>query len=189
MKRGSAGPESSPPEATTIIVVPRSTRGEMYGPSSRLLGGDPTRLAQELQRELKRLGCYSQEVNGEWSPATRRAAKDFVDRVNAVLPVHAPDPVLLALLQSERRAVCGATCPAGQDLTKDGRCLPSALLGLPPAKVAALLERGDTRQAAGDATASAPGPANAPAASAQAAHRMRQPSSNFGSWLSGLFGW
>jgi peptidoglycan hydrolase-like protein with peptidoglycan-binding domain len=181
--------EAPPPEAETIIVLPRSPRGEMHVSPHRVLPGDPTRLVLEVQRELKRVGCYSQELNGEWSPATQRAMRDFTERVNAVLPLQAPDLAFLALLQSERTAVCGATCPVGQDLTKDGRCLPTALLALPAAKVAALLERADIKTSAGDTTASTPTPANQTGAAPQAAHRMRHRPGNFGSWLSGLFGW
>jgi hypothetical protein len=142
---------------------------------------------QELQRELKRLGCYLQEINGEWTPASRRAMRDFTERVNAVLPLDAPDPVLLALLRSERKPVCGDTCPEGQVLTKDNRCLPSALLGLSPAKLAALLERTDTKKSVADA--STPPSATPPAASVASAYRARRPSNNLGSWVFGLFGW
>src|SRR5262249_23347521 len=80
-RRGLRAAEVFPAEAVTVIVPPRSTRGVMHVPSAHVLTGDPTRLALEVQRELKRVGCYSQEVTGEWSPATQRAMRDFTDRV------------------------------------------------------------------------------------------------------------
>jgi len=89
--------------------------------------GDRTGIARELQRELKRVGCYGGEVNGTWTPATRKAAKSFTERVNAALPDE-PDLVLLTLVQAQQGEVCGAGCPAGQALAADGRCLPSAML-------------------------------------------------------------
>jgi hypothetical protein len=185
-KRRPLDPEGPVPESTTVIVLPRTTQ-PINLPPPRSFAGDPVGLVREVQRELKRVGCYFQEINGEWSPATRRATKDFMDRVNTVLPLDAPDPVFLALLQSERTVVCGNTCPAGQDLTRDNRCLPSALLALSPPQIAALLERPDTKKLVGDT--SAPQPANPTAASVPSAYRARRRPNNFGSWVFGVFGW
>ena len=100
------------------------------------LADDPVRFVREVQRELKRVGCYSQEIDGEWGPATRRAMKDFTDRANAVLPLDRPDPVLLALLQSQKKVMCGSICAAGQNPTNDNRCPPSALPTTPPPSMA-----------------------------------------------------
>ena len=186
-KRQSPQAEASSPEATSIIVLSRLPRREAIVPPARSFDGDPFRLVQELQRELRRLGCYVQEINGEWTPASRRAMRDFTERVNAVLPLDAPDPVLLALLRSEKKPVCGDACPEGQALTKDNRCLPSALLGLSPPKLAALLERTDTRKSVADA--STPPSAAPPAIPVASAYRARRPSNNPGSWVFGLFGW
>jgi peptidoglycan hydrolase-like protein with peptidoglycan-binding domain len=69
-------------------------------------------LAEDLQRELARVGCYDGQINGVWTAATRQAMKAFLDRVNATLPIHQPDGVLLALVQSQRIKTCGASCPA-----------------------------------------------------------------------------
>jgi len=85
----------------------------------------------EAQKELHRLRCYWGEINGAWTVSTRAAAQKFVDRVNARLPVDAPDGALLALLRSETSAVCGE-CPAGQAADTSGRCLPAALLKKQP---------------------------------------------------------
>jgi len=52
----------------------------------------------------------------------------FADRVNAALPVEQPDQILLALVESHRQATCGASCPRGQGVAEDGRCLPNALI-------------------------------------------------------------
>ncbi|HSR80757.1 MAG TPA: hypothetical protein VLL28_08270, partial [Hyphomicrobiaceae bacterium] len=68
------------------------------------------------------------ELNGVWTPATRRAMKTFTDRVNATLPVDEPDAVLFAMVQSQQERVCGKPCPVDQGLSEDGRCLPNAIL-------------------------------------------------------------
>jgi hypothetical protein len=85
-------------------------------------------LALELQRELRRVGCYEGQLNGTWTSSTRSAMKAFIDRVNAALPVAEPDYVLLALLQSHPDTACGTECPRGQGLNHDGRCIPNAIL-------------------------------------------------------------
>ena len=93
---------------------------------------------------MKRVGCYEGELNGVWTPATRRAMKAFTDRVNATLPVEEPDAILFAMVQGHQDKACGKPCPSGQGLSDDGRCLPNAILakaakkGLPPAAVAQL---------------------------------------------------
>ena len=101
-------------EGTIVIVPPGpSERKLLIKPPNALAGGDPVRLVLELQRELKRVGCYSQEIDGEWGPATRRAMKDLIDRTNAALPLDVPDPVLLALLQDQKRDCLRQHMPQG----------------------------------------------------------------------------
>ena len=90
--------------------------------------GDRASLARELQRELKRVGCYDGEINATWTTSTRRAMKAFTDRVNATLPVEEPDYILLALVQGHHDRACGKPCPAGQSLSEAGRCLSDAIL-------------------------------------------------------------
>lgn len=90
--------------------------------------GDRASLARELQRELQRVGCYTGEINGLWTTSSRMAMKAFTDRVNASLPIDAPDYILLSLVQRHQGKACGANCPGGQSLTEDGRCVPSAVL-------------------------------------------------------------
>ena len=92
------------------------------------LPGDPVSLTRELQRELRRVGCYDGEINGSWTPASRRAMKLFTDRVNASLPMERPDYILLRLVQSSPERVCGAGCPSGQSIVGKGHCLPDAVL-------------------------------------------------------------
>ena len=89
---------------------------------------DGAALTREIQRQLRRVGCYRGDVTGVWSPSVRQAMKALTDRVNASLPVEQPHPVLLAMTQSQAPGICGAACPSGQDRAADGRCLPSALV-------------------------------------------------------------
>ena len=121
-----------------------SERATAAPPRAAAIPRDRDTLARELQKELKRVGCYEGELNGVWTPLTRRAMKAFTDRVNATLPVEEPDAILFAMVQGHQDKVCGKPCPSSQGLSEDGRCLPNAILakaarkGLPPAAVAQL---------------------------------------------------
>ena len=85
-------------------------------------------IGRELQKELKRVGCYAGELNGVWTTSTRQAMKAFTERVNAKLPTNEPDSILLALVQGHPNRVCGAPCPWGQGLSRTLQCTPNALL-------------------------------------------------------------
>jgi hypothetical protein len=90
--------------------------------------GDHEAIALELQKELRRVGCYDGPISGVWTPSVRNAMKDFIDRVNATLPVERPDNILLTMVQGHQGKACGKPCPAGQGLSQEGRCLPDAIL-------------------------------------------------------------
>ena len=162
-------PPEALPESATAILHSRTAPVDTAVRPQPSLADDPVRFVREVQRELKRVGCYSQEIDGEWGPATRRAMKDFTDRANAVLPLDRPDPVLLALLQSQKKVMCGNICPAGQNLTNDSRCPPSALPTTSPPSMAtqSTVMRTDTK----------------------VVRRVPQRSNSFGFGIFGLFGW
>ena len=118
VERGPAPPE-------VVVLAPRG--GLASTQTSASPWSDHLPLGQRLQRELARVGCYDGEINGVWTPATRRALKAFMDRVNAALPTETPDRIQLALVEAARERVCGAACPAGETLA-EGRCIPNVVL-------------------------------------------------------------
>ncbi|WP_439542560.1 hypothetical protein [Hyphomicrobium sp.] len=85
-------------------------------------------LTRDIQRELKRVGCYVGDIDGVWGGGSKQAIVLFMDRVNASLPTQEPDVFMLSLLRAENTAVCGTSCPSGQSLTGSGRCVPSTLM-------------------------------------------------------------
>ncbi|MBY0559472.1 putative peptidoglycan binding domain-containing protein [Hyphomicrobium sp.] len=114
------------PATWTTVVTSRA----VSTPLKSAEPGDPetrAELASDLQRELKRVGCYEGEITGAWNGSTRRAMAAFMDRANATLPTDNPDYVLLALVQSHHDLVCSAECPAGQ-IADGGRCVPRAVV-------------------------------------------------------------
>ncbi len=85
-------------------------------------------LALDLQRELKRVGCYWGPINGVWGTNAKYAMGQFVARVNAGLSFDRPDYALLTLVRGHLAKVCNADCAPGEVIARDGRCLPSTVL-------------------------------------------------------------
>lgn len=112
--------------------LPRQIAGDM--PPRKLASSRPAddearrELVRDLQTELKRVGCYEGEVNGVWTPSSKKAMAAFTDRVNATLPLEEPDFILLTLVQGHGAKACGRSCPGGQALGDDGKCVPRAVL-------------------------------------------------------------
>lgn len=85
-------------------------------------------LIRNVQSELLRVGCYLGNVDGDWGPASKRAAGQFLRKVNASLPVEKPDYILLTLIQSHSHKTCGVECPSGRGLSSNGRCVPTMIV-------------------------------------------------------------
>jgi hypothetical protein len=123
------------------MLAPRVALGSSQSRPSP--SSDRLPLAQQLQRELARVGCYDGVINGVWTVATRQALKAFMDRVNATLPTDAPDQIQLALVRAAPDRVCGVGCQPGQSLA-DGRCIPDVILA---GKKYAPVAQGDAQRA------------------------------------------
>ena len=120
--------------STSAAVVTGSVNGRQVVAQTPAASGAATRqpsrteLAQALQRELKRVGCYSGDANGEWTPATRQAMNAFLQRLNASLPTAEPDFILLTLVQGQTTIACTGSCPIGQSMADSGHCVPAPTL-------------------------------------------------------------
>jgi len=139
-----------PSFSTPVVVTIAQRPSEPPAPAPHKAGPFPRdrdAIGRELQKELRRVGCYEGELNGVWTQSTRQAMKAFTDRVNATLPTDEPDSILLTLVQAYQDKVCGKPCPAGQGLSDAGRCVPTAILaratkkGAPAAAPAAAIEK------------------------------------------------
>lgn len=89
-------------------------------------------LVRSLQGELSRVGCYQGDVDGDWGPGSKRAASEFLRKVNATLPVDTPDYILLTLIQGHADKACGVDCSAGKSLGANGHCVPNVIVARGP---------------------------------------------------------
>jgi hypothetical protein len=121
------------PLAPVVVSVPpradRPSKSYEQPQFSAPIPEDSVVLIREIQRELQRVGCYARGINGIWTTSSRMAAQMFIERMNARLPIDAPDAALLSLLQSQQQPVCGSSCPSGQSNDGANRCVPVALGG------------------------------------------------------------
>lgn len=121
-------PGASGASTTTWSAVVTSERPSNFKSAKAADSEARAHLTSDLQRELKRVGCYGGELNGAWTQSTRRAMAAFMERVNATLPANEPDYILLTLVQGHSTLVCSTDCPTGQVYNNDGRCLPAAVV-------------------------------------------------------------
>jgi len=64
-------------------------------------------LAVELQSELARVGCYQEEIDGLWGPASRRAMRNFNRWSGSELNPEVPSAKALVALARTPGPVCG----------------------------------------------------------------------------------
>jgi hypothetical protein len=83
-------------------------------------------LVRDIQRELKRVGCYVGEIDGEWGPASRRALRTFVDRVSSRLQTDAPDLIQLTLVRGYPGIACRSLQPPANGAMTATRTTPPA---------------------------------------------------------------
>lgn len=162
-------------ERATVVTVPQRTaepvvRAPVKPPPRAIeTPADRASIARELQRELRRVGCYSGEINGVWTTSSRMAVKAFTDRVNASLPIDQPDYVLLSLVQGHQDKACGAGCPAGQAAAEGGVCTPSTVIAATAKSPASQEGKTDTTPETASATLASSVPTAAAGALAAAA--------------------
>lgn len=143
-------PGANSATTTTWTAVVTSDRSSANQIKSARPGDAEARshLASDLQRELKRVGCYGGEINGAWTQSTRHAMATFMERVNATLPFEEPDYILLTLVQNHSALACGTDCPVGQVVSANGQCLPNAVVAQANKRAQKLEERQAERRLA-----------------------------------------
>ncbi len=97
---------SSAPAA--VLVPEQVSRGVVNAIEVR----DPSQgrdLVRDLQRELKRVGCYYGTVDGDWGPGSRRGMRAFISQLNSQLPTDQPDFIMLTLVRGHAGVACNGT--------------------------------------------------------------------------------
>lgn len=93
--------------------------------------GDKVELVRSLQTELRRVGCHSGAVDGNWQSQTRGALTQFARQAKLDLYTEKPSVAALDAVKAQKNRVCPLDCGSGK-VEKDGNCV--ATTPSPPAK-------------------------------------------------------
>jgi uncharacterized caspase-like protein len=94
----------TPEPPITVAALPEGKKS-----AERSVGSDePNPMTQSMQKELKRVGCYSGEVDGKWGEGTRDAVQEFADESKMVLSTSEPTEVALNVLAASKAGVCSS---------------------------------------------------------------------------------
>ena len=93
-------------------------------------------LVRELQRELKRVGCYAGEADGDWGIGSKRSMRSFLDQVNSKLQSDEPDLFQLTLVSGYSGTACRASPSTPPAIMANRTPAPVASAYAPPAYVA-----------------------------------------------------
>ena len=94
---------------------------------------DDATFVRQVQQELRRLGCYTSDVDGKWGDGSRQALVRFNDLANASVPTDALAAATLGALKAQSRPVCPPTC-APTEVLVDFTCRPRPVERPPEAK-------------------------------------------------------
>jgi hypothetical protein len=77
-------------------------------PANPVVDDGLSRLARNLQKELRRVGCYDMEIDGKWGPGSVQALRNFNHwGAGPVVPVTRPTQRALDVLRKTGKQVCG----------------------------------------------------------------------------------
>ena len=108
---------SQPRTAAVTPAAPTSDRVATAATGSIEPGrslDSPRQVAEEMQRELKRVGCYAGPVNGSWGPQSRKAVERFNTAAKLEVQAAAPTVEGVTKVKSFAGLVCEQTQQAGK---------------------------------------------------------------------------
>ncbi len=120
---------ASPQTATTTRTSAQPGQDRAASPSVPPPANvSPSQLVFALQRELRRVGCYSGAIDGIWGPGSRAGMRAFAEQRNVQLDVGNPDLVALTVLRGHPGLACPVTCAPADRSPRTGRCLRGPML-------------------------------------------------------------
>lgn len=102
-----AGQMECRPDDGQVPEPVSSDEADAVTPASKPNPMDGGALARMVQRELKRLGCYTSEIDGLWGPGSTRAMSNFNHWHGSLWPVGRASAGALEELLGVRGPVCG----------------------------------------------------------------------------------
>jgi hypothetical protein len=78
-------------------------------------------IARQLQGGLRRVGCYSGNIDGDWNAASRRALQNFNKHAGTKLDVEVVNLNALGVIRSRISRICPLVCDRGSHI-RGNRC-------------------------------------------------------------------
>jgi len=119
-------------------------------PAASAAGPAPGEIVRSLQTELRRVGCFAANIDGDWNANSRRALENFNKFSGMKVDVKMATPDAVDAVKQRGSRVCplecgkgmqadgerciAKTCPAGSKLDEDGDCAKIQQASRPPAK-------------------------------------------------------
>ena len=82
-------------------------------PGAEQLPSDPKQLAELLQTELKRVGCYSGRIDGDWGSGSKAALQAFNQHARKAFPTSSPSAPPIIELRKTFARICPQTRTPG----------------------------------------------------------------------------
>jgi hypothetical protein len=108
-KRAATAPAASAPAPEKAPVVASLSAG----------GSSPADLAKAVQVELRRVGCLSEEADGDWGSASRRSLSQFNRRAGTKLDTDTASSDALDAIKHKQGRVCPLVCQHGFEADGD----------------------------------------------------------------------
>jgi peptidoglycan hydrolase-like protein with peptidoglycan-binding domain len=99
-KQSAASPSTSP--SLTVAALPEKNAADARASAAT----DRASLALDMQKELKRVGCYSGDIDGKWGEGTRKAIRLFAEHAKVAVPSGEPTQVALDALMARKDRAC-----------------------------------------------------------------------------------
>ncbi|HWY87677.1 MAG TPA: caspase family protein, partial [Gemmataceae bacterium] len=104
-------PNAGPP--TGSAVASRPPAGQAVPEVAKSDGPAPQDIPRLLQSELRRVGCQTGEIDGEWSASGRRALSSFNDNAGTKFDVRLASLDALDAVRSKAGRICPLICDHG----------------------------------------------------------------------------
>jgi Caspase domain len=101
------------PKTSQIIAALTAKPGSDAAASGLPTGSNDKDLARMLQAELKRVGCYQDTVDGEWSGSSRRALDAFNQNAGTKLDTKKASLEAVGAVRDTQPRICPLTCGPG----------------------------------------------------------------------------
>jgi hypothetical protein len=86
---------------------------------------DPAALVRAVQTELKRVGCYSGSIDGQWDSRARDALAEFTRITKSAIATDEPTSAGLEAIAGQKSRICPLRCGSGE-IEMNGRCVAKA---------------------------------------------------------------